>query len=762
MARNETANFKLAYNLLVSSSIKCAVLSALLSSSTGWAQNIPGLPPEPASQYSMVDGAGVNLSTGALTISNNDISVGIGEFPSKIDFVRTYSLVGLPASDYIANNEYVSLGNGGQNNLLVYFACELCKSVNGVRRMVNVTIAVFGKAYHFTDSGPSWSSSSLTTADEEGATMTIVDRTAANWTYQLITHDGVKVLFSDNSPYIFDKTGGRYAEYAEFPNGDFLIFGYESSPNESGVTRLKSVTNSRGYGLTFNYFSGVANYSDGPDVVSGSLFTSDRSIISGIQANRVSCSSSSTVNCSVGTLASVSYGYSSSYVYLTSFTGADTSVTNYHYDSSGRLIEIIKPTSPTVPALKMTYLSGVSDDVATTNWLSSVAFAGNGYGFSFSPNGPSEFSYSLLTSITDHSGNVTSYNFTPPDGEIRSVTVTDPNGQTDTYITGDLCLGEPCLPYAYLNYSPTQHVDSLLRTTSYTHDLHGRPVSVTYPEGNGISQTYDSAGNITEMRYIAKPGSGSPDHVITASYPACNSANYKYCTKPSYVIDARGSRWDYQYDTNSGEVAVALAPADSSNVRAVTRNTFGAFSYASSISVPFGVSPPQAYYITAKDTCLSSPVTGTTVDFTYVCPAGSRRRDVFNYVASTDSARTSHELASVVADADNVSAVTAYTYDQVGNIISIKEPRTDIDQTQYTTYDLKRRKVFEIGFDPDGSGSLPRQIVHHVYDTDDNEIRKELGTGTALDGSDFAILKFKRMTYEPSTARLLKTEEVVP
>jgi YD repeat-containing protein len=121
-------------------------------------------------------------------------------------------------------------------------------------------------------------------------------------------------------------------------------------------------------------------------------------------------------------------------------------------------------------------------------------------------------------------------------------------------------------------------------------------------------------------------------------------------------------------------------------------------------------------------------------------------------------APSSLEPAGVMPDADNNTAVTAYTYDGVGNMTA----STDLKgNTSFSTYDILRRKVFEIGPDPDGAGPLTRPMIRHIYDGNGNEIRTETGTGSQADGSDFAITKFVRRTFDLND-QLVKIEEVTP
>ncbi|MBY3627210.1 hypothetical protein HGO21_48380, partial [Acinetobacter sp. CUI P1] len=60
--------------------------------------------------------------------------------------------------------------------------------------------------------------------------------------------------------------------------------------------------------------------------------------------------------------------------------------------------------------------------------------------------------------------------------------------------------------------------DSAGKTTQYTYSGNKQLESVTYPEGNKEIYTYDSMGNITHKRLVAKVGSGLSDIVTQAYY----------------------------------------------------------------------------------------------------------------------------------------------------------------------------------------------------------------------------------------------------
>ncbi len=125
--------------------------------------------------------------------------------------------------------------------------------------------------------------------------------------------------------------------------------------------------------------------------------------------------------------------------------------------------------------------------------------------------------------------------------------------------------------------------------------------------------------------------------------------------------------------------------------------------------------------------------------------------------------RNLYLTSETVAAGDNsISATTTYSYDYAGDLTIVDGPRTDVDDRKYTTYDIFHRPVFQIGPDPDGSGSLPRLAVKHVYDGDGREYLTQSGTATGVDGSGFSVTSFTRRTFDATTGLLIKTEVVQP
>lgn len=751
---------------------KLACLTAFLCSfaAPSSAQSMQNVAPEPPPLYAMRE-VGVNMSTSDIAIQNPDISVGTGAFPSRLDLVRSFNVTGMPWKNIQhakSHNQYNGFGFGSQHNMTAFFTCQACNTGDGTKRIINMSVIVFGRAYHFTGAGPTSTNPNLLQDDNEGATMRVLNPSLAIWTYELITKEGLKVIFSSETGYKYETAGGLFAKYVEFPNGEYIAFRYEispyliypSAPSINGVQRIKYVYNSKGYGFKFNYINinppalyliPNPSLSDNSIVTSISSFKTNSAFSACMGASPpASCSS----NDGTTTLATVQYGYNAfgndfERAQLLAFTDATGGVKRYTYDALFRLTGVFYPRNTgTTPSIGIAYMTGVKDQESL-----SVIVAGPG---AIAPgDNQSTVMWSVPQSVTDALGNTTSLLFSDPTGPYAvSVTVTRPNGGSRSFSSNFCLYGPYCSLDPYYIRNPTWFKDELGNVRTYTYDSKGRPVSLTNPEGDVLSITRDANGNITETRRKAKPGSGLADIVTSAGYVACTASNRKFCNKPSYVIDAKGARWDYQYNASTGLVAVELAPSNASNLRAVTRFTYTLVP-AGIAPVPSGITPSGIYMLTAKDSCLTSTVTGTTINFAYTCAAGSRRRETFQYDPST------YNLVSNVADADSVAATTLFAYDNVGNVASVNGPRTDVDDASYFTYDLLRRKVFEISPDPDGAGALPRQMVKHVYDADGNEIRTELGTGQSTTGSDFAINRFTRRTFD-ANGQALKVEEVTP
>lgn len=280
----------------------------------------------------------------------------------------------------------------------------------------------------------------------------------------------------------------------------------------------------------------------------------------------------------------------------------------------------------------------------------------------------------------------------------------------------------------------------------------GRLLNSTYPEGNKVILQYDSRGNVIQQTRIAKPGSGLASVSWTASYPATCSS-FVSCNKPDYVADGRSNRTDYTYDPVHGGLLTETLPADQNGVHPQRRFTYSQLTPMVRNASGTLVASAPVWKLTSISACDSA---------TAANPAsciGTVNEHITEFTYGTNNLWISS--IRVKRGDGAVLQTISYTYDNVGNVTSETGPRFDINDTRYKTYDKLRRVVFEIGSDPDGAGPLPRQVVHHVYDQSGDELRTEVGTGQATDGTDFVVSRFTRRTFDASD-RLIKVEEVTP
>lgn len=704
-------------------------VACILNASPAWADNLATPPP----YRENVTGPGsVNVVTGNLSLSFDDLTSGLEGTSDFMKLSRLYNIT----SGYSALSPF---GDNATHSLIMSMSFSQCWRQGQATNVLNCRISAnfLGKSYEFLP----YNGGGLATNRQDGAKIEILDQ--SNTVFKVTDKSGAFAIFELSGGYFSgspsEEISTTLVKFVQFPDGGFFAFSYQYSgtytsigyPNpNSVVNRLESVTNSRGYGISFSYINSS----------SGGNLEKQKRIVSRADAFYIDCSSS----CYRHVTSSSYYNYwtpsgpldnfQQQQYYLSGVTRPDGSQQALEYDLTwGGLMSAVRNPANSYADATFTY------DLSY-QWFDGIS--------EYPINGPL-----MVTSFKDGSGNKTYYSY---DLNSKTMAITTPGSNIYQYHSKF----EPRDGVGNGNQPvPDWIKDPLQRITNYNYDTWGRFLSVTYPEGNTEQQTLDSRENATEIRKTAKAGSGLPDIVQTFHFPDCDSSNYRICNKPDYSVDGRGKRSDFQYDAASGGLKVSLAPADANGSRAIKRITYSQYSPAPGTTVPSGISVPLTSLPIYEDECRISGVTNTNIDFDYACPSANRSRVVRLYEPSSSSTPSMHRLIGVTNEADGQSLTTSYSYDAVGNVIAATNPRGNVT---YTTYDSQRRKVFEIGLDPDGNGPLPRPVVRHAYNSDGNEIRTEVGTGFATDGSDFTVLHFKRMTYYPGTNKILKVEEVLP
>lgn len=194
---------------------------------------------------------------------------------------------------------------------------------------------------------------------------------------------------------------------------------------------------------------------------------------------------------------------------LTAYTDADQNKTTYSYDPDNELLKVTRADTTT---LQNTYdaagnLTSHTDGAAHTTTYGYDAL--EQLTSSRDPlNRTTTFGYDLdgnRTSVTDPSGRTTTYTY-DADNECTAITYSD--GTTPNVTFGhdsdgrrtSMSDGTGQSSYAYdslgrLTSTTDGHGDS----TSFGYDLAGNQTSITYPNGQTVTQAYDNAGQLTSV-----------------------------------------------------------------------------------------------------------------------------------------------------------------------------------------------------------------------------------------------------------------------
>ncbi len=291
--------------------------------------------------------------------------------------------------------------------------------------------------------------------------------------------------------------------------------------------------------------------------------------------------------------------------------------------------------------------------------------------------------------------------------------------------------------------------DGSIAATNYTYDANGRLTRETRPEGDYTNYTLDSRGNVTELRVVAKPGSGIADIVSTANFDA-SCLNAVKCNKPNYTIDPKGNRTDFTYDPTHGEVTRVQLPAPSAGGTRPEVNYAYSALYPSSRDAGGNLVPASQpeYKVTQITACATAATCSGTADETRITLAYNT---------------PNLQLTSMTVASGNgaVSSTTGYTYDSADNLKTIDGPQPGAADTTTFFYDTYNRKRGIVGPDPDGAGALQRQAERYTFDAESRIIRTE--RGYASDATDAAlnamtVTDFSDATYD-AKGNLVRAEQ---
>jgi YD repeat-containing protein len=288
-------------------------------------------------------------------------------------------------------------------------------------------------------------------------------------------------------------------------------------------------------------------------------------------------------------------------------------------------------------------------------------------------------------------------------------------------------------------------------TTIYENDgVH--ITKVTYPENNVRKLTYDSRGNLIEVRDISKTPGTPLDVVWSAAYPAsCDSSNFRVCNKPTSITDPNLNTTSYTYDSNSGNVLTITGPSVNGG-QAQTRYSYTAVSawYKQDSSGAITVAPTQVYKITAVSKCLLNAgswnnagasnwgafLWSSTGFSTGSCLSSNQENKTTTVYPSGSSTLATNVLPSqttVASGSGSISITTSQTYDGYSNTISQTGPNPG--NTSVVFYDLDRRAIGTVG--PNPGGGLQNPATRTTYDYDGKVTEVETGYAPSQSFSDW-------------------------
>ena len=310
----------------------------------------------------------------------------------------------------------------------------------------------------------------------------------------------------------------------------------------------------------------------------------------------------------------------------------------------------------------------------------------------------------------------TSYSYSDA-GSTRTTTITHP-GSTTTVVTSNTTTNRVSSSRNALN-----------QTTSFTYDSVGRLTETHAPEGNYTKYTYDTRGNITQVRNYNKANTAS---ILSfqASYPATCS-NKKTCNQPTWTKDALGNQTDYTYNSTHGGVLTVKAPSPGGGAaRPQTTYTYAAYTPYSGSSV-YRIATVSSCALTTASTCSGSASESVTA---------------ITYWGNWDRVPT---VVTNKAGNNSVTATTTISYDYQRRPNSVDGPLSGTADTTKTFYNVLGLVTGEIRPDPDGGGSLNYRATKITYNARNQPYLTQVGTTTSNTSmASFSALQSTTVSYD--------------
>jgi len=305
-------------------------------------------------------------------------------------------------------------------------------------------------------------------------------------------------------------------------------------------------------------------------------------------------------------------------------------------------------------------------------------------------------------------------------GRISSVAVAGVGtwGYTFTAGTGTLSVDitTPSLPVA--NYrtvvsdtsilQPTSITDENRYTSTFTYYPNGHLKTAAYPEGNFLTYSYDSRGNLLSTVATAKSGSGLGTLTTSATYPT-TCTNQATCNKPTTTTDTAGNVTNYYYNTD-GTLQYVQAPAPTPG--------------AARPEVHYGYTGPlQAWFKDSTGTVTNSghdavtlPTTTTTcVTGAWPCSTANQIVTQLDYYGGPSATNLLVQYSTVKSGTGSPSSTTTYAYDNIGNVTSVIDPVGNVTPFTYFA-DRQVQSVVSPSLDGLPNSLRPGVVYHYTGD----------------------------------------------
>jgi YD repeat-containing protein len=501
--------------------------------------------------------------------------------------------------------------------------------------------ASYGNAYY-----------SVSQSAFERLNFTGVQDNSSVYTYSNDQHDSV--TFTRLGTVDGVAVTGLYATSIIKHDGTTLTFDYTAFAGPSGnLARVRSIVSSRGYAILLESSGGLITKACTLNLAQTPL-----------PANHL---------CPSGAAATATYTYSAGK--LASITGPDGGVSSFVYGTSGGspTIGFVRP-GETTPWLTNT-LSSTYDELGYSYDIVGLQNFADGQSYSYVPK-YTPFVTDRQSSIAgghylDALGNRTTVTYGFPQvygtgagstcthlpcppvtmGSVQyqqtsgPVSILDPLGRTTT--------SNYCDPYA-ASMQPANCSVTLLQ-------------DFTDAEGIKTTLTYDNWRNVTQTVVSPKVGSGLANIVTSATFDCTQPVS---CAKPISVTDPNGNVTTYTYDTTHGGVLTETDPADGHGVHRVKRYAYvQRYAWVSDGAGGYVHGSAPMWLLSSEKSCR------TTATVSGACAGGTADEVSTSYDYGPDSGPNNLLLRGTKVTADGTSLLTCYAYDASGNKISETKPR---------------------------------------------------------------------------------------